>query len=161
MLETLTPSEKRLPAIGEKPVYPYLQLGEGEATAETSPAVVLDGAVMIALDDPIPRILEVIYQGSTNGHLTIGRSLSTGRGATAAALARRAKRRVIFLPAYIPSNMSEFEFLEIPPLSLRMSAWLTNLVEVAPHTSLPILAEICDISVSFAVLFSHAISVAL
>jgi hypothetical protein len=40
--------------------------------------------------------------GLTNGHRTIGRSLSTGRGATAAAFARRATRRLAFLPGYFP-----------------------------------------------------------
>jgi hypothetical protein len=42
------------------------------------------------------------------GHCTTGRSLSTGRGATAAALARRASRRRCLRPGYQTFNVSFF-----------------------------------------------------
>jgi hypothetical protein len=74
----------------------------------------------------------------TNGHRTIGRSLSTGRGATAAAFARRARRRVTFLPGYFPSHTSELG----PSRMSCVPGDITNLVEVAPHTPLPLLAEV-------------------
>ena len=45
------------------------------------------------------------YSGQTNGQRTTGRSLSTGRGATATAFARRASRRLAFFPGYFPSHV--------------------------------------------------------
>lgn len=84
-----------------KEVSPYLELSQREATAETCPAVVLDGSVNSLLDSSIPHSTKLHHDPrKTNGHRTIGRSLSTGRGASAAALARRARRRVTFLPGY-------------------------------------------------------------
>jgi hypothetical protein len=53
----------------------------------------------------------------TVGHRTTGRSLSTGRGATAAALARRASRRRCLRPGYRKFSQSAFHE-KIFPLSL-------------------------------------------
>lgn len=66
------------------------------------------------------------------GHRTIGLSLSTGRGATAAAFERRALRRLNFRPGYC--------VLDSP---LHTASCVFYLVEVNPNSSLPILAEIC------------------
>jgi hypothetical protein len=63
--------------------------------------------------------------------------LSTGRGATAAAFERRAKRRVTFLPGYFPSQVRIVVYLGCRP-----PPDITNLVKVAPHTPLPLLAEV-------------------
>lgn len=84
------------------------------------------------------------------GQRTIGRSLSTGRGATAAALAIRALRRRDLRPGY--QSALEFSFerelcarvLEaavIKMCSLREKE--TYLIKMATDTILPILAEIC------------------
>lgn len=84
------------------------------------------------------------------GQRTIGRSLSTGRGATAAALAIRALRRRNLRPGY--QNALEFSFeRELYAIGLEAAAVKlcslrgieTYLIEMASDTILPILAEIC------------------
>lgn len=116
----------------------YLQLLKSEAAAQTCPAVVLDGATL-QLDSSSPSQSKK-KSGLTNGQRTIGRSLSTGRGARAAAFARRARRRVTFLPGC-------FRFPHVRkcvPISSACCRFcgVTDLVEVAPHTPLPVLAEV-------------------
>jgi len=68
------------------------------------------------------------------GHLTIGLSLSTGRGATAAAFERRALRRLSLRPGYT--------MLVLHPV-ISCSVYAIYLVEVDANSSLPILSEIC------------------
>ena len=68
------------------------------------------------------------------GHRTIGLSLSTGRGATAAAFERRALRRLSLRPGYMLLDLL---------LNLSCSVYAIYLVEVNANSSLPILSEIC------------------
>ena len=70
------------------------------------------------------------------GQRTTGRRRSTGRGATAAALARRASRRRTFLPGYFSSHQPPFRASSLLPLHVNY------LVEVAADSPLPVLAEV-------------------
>lgn len=86
------------------------------------------------------------------GHRTTGRSLSMGRGATAAALAWRAFLRETFLPGYIWSNLldsvpvfSQYDRVcspSCPPLGTGIASRKSYLVEVGSDPTLPILAEV-------------------
>jgi hypothetical protein len=76
------------------------------------------------------------------GHRTTGLSLSTGRGATAAAFAARTDRRRIFWVAYCHHLVSERRQMII--ISLPICLWNSYLVEVASNPALPVLAEIYD-----------------
>ena len=75
------------------------------------------------------------------GHRTIGLSLSTGRGATAAAFARRAMRRDTFLPAYIFPPICQKSGISSQESSNGFIK-TTHLVEVSPNSALPVLAEV-------------------
>jgi hypothetical protein len=75
------------------------------------------------------------------GQRTTGRSLSTGRGASLAALSWRALRLRILRPGYSKNWMSgHCCALQAPLLSGREGNYL---VEVHADTALPVLAEIC------------------
>ena len=63
-----------------------------------------------ARENPRPALTRRLYL--IEGHRTTGRSLSTGRGATAATLARRALRRRCFRPGWRVCHIS-FPSLEI------------------------------------------------
>ena len=95
------------------------------------------------------------------GQRTMGLSLSTGRGARAAALERRALRRRDLRPGYISfvsisaqhvSRLRASEGMGRQRCRLKLGVcgfwWgLSYLVEVCADTTLPILAEICKVSV--------------
>jgi hypothetical protein len=66
------------------------------------------------------------------GHRTIGLSLSTGRGATAAAFERRALRRLSLRPGYCMLKIAD-------AASIINTAYL---IKVNTDSSLPILSEI-------------------
>jgi hypothetical protein len=95
----------------------------------------------------------------TVGQRTTGRSLSTGRGATAAALARRASRRRCLRPGYntqcqsintqriLGRSIRSWAFLKCPVVRSKVQfgrIWVSNsyLVEVHAHTLLPVLVEV-------------------
>lgn len=98
------------------------------------------------------------------GHRTTGRSLSMGRGATAAALAWRAFLRETFLPGCMWFTLSDriqmvsqyARMLKLavgvspsrPQLGVGMCSWKSYLVEVGSDPTLPILAEVCEKAVS-------------
>ncbi len=85
------------------------------------------------------------------GHRTIGRRRSTGRGATAAALTRRAVRRRTFLPGCVfdanVSDLMQAKYTPSPPLAAipLQSVRAAYLVEVTPDTALPVLSEVCGL----------------
>ena len=84
------------------------------------------------------------------GQRTMGLSLSTGRGATAAALVRRALRRRDLRPGWGLSVSDSFELVDSCMGGGCGGLWLGGfvyLVEVGAHTTLPILAEVCEMSV--------------
>lgn len=68
----------------------------------------------------------------------MGRSLSTGRGATRAALTWRAVRLDDFFPGYSNSQR------HVPRGRLCLVLACAYLVEVGADPSLPVLAEVCD-----------------
>lgn len=98
----------------------------------------------------------------TVGQRTTGRSLSAGRGATAAAFARRASRLRCLRPGYRNQLVSTEQDLFFPSQNRienqiaftreksrfvhpggRVEFRLSYLVEVHAHTGLPVLAEVC------------------
>ena len=110
-------------------------------------------------ENPRPARTRRLYL--MDGQRTIGLSLSTGRGAKAAALERRALRRRDLRPGYVfnismpPQYLSRlracgcrWRWVEVGGLVLEVVG-LSYLVEVGADTTLPILAEICGISVCF------------
>lgn len=98
----------------------------------------------------------------TVGQRTMGRSLSAGRGATAAAFARRASRLRCLRPGYrnqlvsteqdlsffLPKQDRKPDCVHSYKFSIR-SSWgeggvsISYLVEVHADTGLPVLAEVC------------------
>lgn len=89
-----------------------------------------------SIEKPRPARSFMLYL--TVGQRTAGRSLSTGRGASFAALVTRALRRRCFLPGYSTALAISSE-----TLSSRGIKSLSYLVEMCPDPTLPILAEIC------------------
>lgn len=91
------------------------------------------------------------------GQRTIGRSLSTGRGATAAALVIRALRRRDLRPGCQSALKFSFE-RELCAIGLEAAAVElyslrereTYLIKMASDTVLPILAEICGVILAWA-----------
>lgn len=94
---------------------------------------------------PLPALTRRLYL--TVGHLTIGRSLSTGRGATADALARRACRRRCLRPGFGEKRSGKSEgwggLGEIPGRSgLELDA--ANPCGNLRHVSTIALADVCS-----------------
>lgn len=93
----------------------------------------------------------------TVGHRTIGRRRSTGRGATAAALALRASRRLTLAPGYRFHHVRKTGFfgfakcvcpprrdiLSLTGVRIRDFFGSSYLIEVASNPTLPVLSEIC------------------
>ena len=97
-----------------------------------------------ASENPRPALTRRLYL--IEGHRTTGLSLSTGRGATAAAFVRRAFRRRDLRPGYGPALASCSERRSwMGRLEKRLRR--AYLVEMGSDATLPVLTEICMPSV--------------
>ena len=93
-----------------------------------------------ASENPRPALTRRLYL--MLGQRTIGRSLSTGRGATAAALVRRALRRRDLRPGYLYT--SDIDSTGSSRLQV-IYGWCQEksyLIEVGSNTSLPVLPKV-------------------
>ena len=97
-----------------------------------------------ANENPRPALTRRLYL--IVGQRTTGLSLSTGRGATAAALVRREFRRRNLRPGYETALASCYE-PGVGWAGIRFRGGMAYLVEVGADTTLPILAEIWTPSV--------------